>query len=63
MKCGDFVMTNSLAAAEYLLEKYNRMDLFGKLFNLFRNNLRIKDSNPFFHLFSKYYHWCFVIGM
>lgn len=38
MKCGDFVMTNSLAAAEYLLEKYNRMDLFGKLFNLFRNN-------------------------
>lgn len=31
MKCGDLVMTNSLAAAEYLLEKYNRMDLFGKL--------------------------------
>ena len=31
MKCGNFVITNSLAAAEYIAEKYNRMDLLGKV--------------------------------
>jgi hypothetical protein len=32
MKCGNFVITNSLAAAEYIVEKFNRTDLFGIFF-------------------------------
>lgn len=29
MKCGDFIVTNNMAAAEYIAEKFNRLDLFG----------------------------------